>query len=133
MPWVASPNPMSRCYQIRDVDLPPYQSKAASVNGPCGPSDVSDAYAQAPQALHTQENLENMSTAPLLIVRCKSHITCGWYEKYGCTTSPAFLPISQAAGILFLASEAASFVTGTELLIDGGGHLMRETVPDLTS
>lgn len=37
----------------------------------------------------------------------------------------------QAAGILFLASEAASFVTGTELLINGGHQLMGTTVPDL--
>ncbi len=39
----------------------------------------------------------------------------------------------QAAGILFLASEAASFVTGTELLIDGGHQLMGTTVPDFAS
>ena len=35
-----------------------------------------------------------------------------------------------AAGILFLASEAASFITGTELLIDGGASLMGRVSPD---
>ena len=36
-----------------------------------------------------------------------------------------------AAGILFLGSDAASFVTGMELLMDGGARLMGKVLPDI--
>ncbi|MBQ4517067.1 MAG: SDR family oxidoreductase [Clostridia bacterium] len=66
----------------------------------------------APGAVNTPRNEEVLSD-PNILKKIEAKIPCGYVAK----------PEDIAPAVLFLCSEEAQYVTGTDLIVDGGMHL----------